>query len=53
MNTMRFPKGLLSSPSSTIKVNLICQTPVTAAMDMYNYVENTARKAKDIFGQGK
>ena len=39
MNNMRLPRGLLTSPSSTMKVNLICQTPVTAAMEMYNYVQ--------------
>jgi len=41
----RLPKTVLISPS-TMKVPLICATPITAGMDMFNYINDKARKFK-------
>ena len=43
---MKLPKGVFVSPSTTMKVHLIHQTPVSAANTMYSYVQDQSRKAK-------
>lgn len=37
---------MINSPSLT-KPTLICSTPVTTGMEMYNYLNDKAKKAKD------
>lgn len=44
LNISKLPKSVLISPSSTMKVPLICQTPITTGMEMYNYVTEKQRK---------
>jgi hypothetical protein len=48
----RLPKAVLVSPS-TMKVPLICATPITTGMEMFNYVTEKARKFNDMFAQGQ
>lgn len=38
INMNKLPKAVLISPSSTMKVPLICSTPITMGMEMFNYV---------------
>lgn len=42
----KFPKQVINSPSLT-KPTLICSTPVTSAMEMYNYLSDKAKKSKE------
>lgn len=37
----------MQSPSM-VKVPLICSTPVTASMEMFNYLNEKSKKIKDI-----
>lgn len=37
----------MQSPSM-VKVPLICSTPITASMEMYNYLKNKTRKFKEV-----
>ena len=52
-NVSKLPKAVLISPSSTMKVPLICQTPITTGMEMYNYVTEKNRKFKDMLSQSQ
>jgi hypothetical protein len=51
-NLSKLPKAVLKSPVSTMKVNLICQTPITTGMEMFNYVHEKTRKLKELLTQG-
>ena len=42
----------LNSPSTTMKVNLIQQTPISAANHMFNYIQEQARKGRELISQG-
>ena len=46
ISNIKLPRGVLMSPSTTMKVNLIQQTPFSAAMGMCNYLEEIAKKGK-------
>ena len=46
ISNIKLPRGVLMSPSTSMKVNLIQQTPFSAAMGMCNYVEEIAKKGK-------
>lgn len=48
----KLPKNIMVSPI-TVKAPLICATPITAGMEMYNYVNEKARKFKEILGLGQ
>lgn len=52
MNMAKLPKNIMVSPI-TVKAPLICATPITAGMEMYNYVNEKARKFKEILGLGQ
>lgn len=41
----RFPKNIVNSPLLN-KRTLICSTPITSSMEMYNYLNEKARKGK-------
>ena len=47
---IKLPKTIMQSPSM-VKVPLICSTPITASMEMYNYLKNKTRKLKDVHSQ--
>lgn len=53
LNIGKLPKAVLVSPSSTMKVPLICQTPITTGMEMYNYVTEKNRKFRELVSQGQ
>lgn len=53
INISKLPKAVLASPSSTMKVPLICQTPITTGMEMYNYVNEKQRKFKEMVSNGQ
>lgn len=36
-----------------MKVPLICQTPITTGMEMYNYVTEKNRKFRELVSQGQ
>ena len=36
-----------------MKVPLICQTPITTGMEMYNYVTDKNRKFREMVAQGQ
>ena len=35
---MKLPKNIIQTPSSNYKPALICSTPISSGMQMYNYL---------------
>ena len=50
-NIPKLPKSVLISPSPSLKVNQISQTPITNGMRCYNYVQGKADLLKERFKQ--
>jgi len=51
MVDIKLPKSVMQSPSM-MKVPLICSTPITTGMEMFNYINEKARKFKEMLSQG-
>lgn len=47
---IKLPKSIMQSPSM-VKVPLLCATPITAGMEMYNYLKQKSWKFKDMHSQ--
>lgn len=43
---LKLPKAVVQSPSM-VKVHLICSTPITMGMEMYQYTMEKARRFKE------
>lgn len=47
INIVKLPKNVVISPSTTFKSKLL-ETPISTAMENYNYVQEKTRKARDL-----
>ena len=50
VHEIKLPKTIMQSPSM-VKVPLLCATPITAGMEMYNYLKQKSWKLGQCHNQ--